>query len=157
MWKKRTKKTLWLFLLLLDSLCEVVNLRLILAQVKIFSIFFSWNEKKTKKSTSVLYYEKRGGLSYQQTECKKSLIIFEEWIIWEKPMLQVQVLDLIRERFVISRFCLLKGKLRKTGVFLKELHTFYLIRAKIPPLFDLKELPTSITCRFGVSKSTGMQ
>jgi hypothetical protein len=34
--------------------------------------------KKIKKSTSVLYYEKRGGLSYQQTECKKSLIIFEE-------------------------------------------------------------------------------
>jgi len=33
--------------------------------------------KKTKKST-VLYYEKRGGLGYQQAECKKSLIIFEE-------------------------------------------------------------------------------
>jgi len=128
MWKKRTKKTLWLFLLLLDSLCEVVNLRLILAQVKI-SLNFFHETKKVKKSHCATYYDKRGGLSYQQTECKKSLIIFEEWIIWEKPMLQVQVLDLIRERFVYQGF-VLKGKLRKTGVFWKELHTFYLIKSQ---------------------------
>jgi len=78
MWKKRTKKTLWLFLLLLDSLCEVVNLRLILAQVKIFSNFFMKRKKKSKNPPVCYYYDKRGGLSYQQAECKKSLIIFEE-------------------------------------------------------------------------------
>jgi hypothetical protein len=68
MWKKRTKKTLWLFLLLLDSLCEVVNLRLILAQVKIFSNFFH-ETKKDKKST-VLYYEKGEGLAISKQSAK---------------------------------------------------------------------------------------
>jgi len=118
--KKVEQKTLWLFLLLLDSLCDWIY-DFDFSTCEDFSENVFMKRKKTKKSTVLHTMTKGGGLSYQQTECKKSLIIFEEWIIWEKPMLQVQVLDLIRERFLCIKVLSLKGSCGRL-----ELHFFFI-------------------------------
>ena len=75
--------------------------------------------------------------------------------------MQVQVLDLIRNRFV-SRFCPLKGSCQRPPSNLKRNCTFYPITTKIQHLissfFNPKESPSNITSwRFCNSKSTAMR